>query len=55
MWALGMRGPKPSSETILLGMVAHTFNLSYSGGGDQEDLGLMLAQAKSYQDPHLNK
>jgi hypothetical protein len=31
--------------------VAHAYNLSYSGGRDQEDWGLKPAQASSLQDP----
>jgi hypothetical protein len=31
--------------------VAHTYNPSYSGGTDQEDLGSMPAQASSSQNP----
>jgi hypothetical protein len=32
-------------------LVAHTYNATYSGGRDQEDLSLKLAQANSLQDP----
>jgi hypothetical protein len=35
--------------------MAYAYNPSYLEGGDQENCGLRLAQAKSYQDPHLNK
>jgi hypothetical protein len=35
-------------------MVAHAYNLSYSGGGDQDDLSWRSVQAKSMHDPHLN-
>jgi hypothetical protein len=31
--------------------VAHSYNPSYSGGRDQEDCGLKLAQANSLRDP----
>jgi hypothetical protein len=31
--------------------VGHTYNSSYSGDGDWEDLGLKAAKAKSSQDP----
>jgi hypothetical protein len=34
-------------------LVAHTCNPSYSGGRDQEDHGLKLAQGNSLQDPIL--
>jgi hypothetical protein len=33
----------------------HTYNLSYSGGRDQEDHNLKPAQANSSQDPILKK
>jgi hypothetical protein len=36
-------------------MAANSHNPSYCGGRDQGDFNLRLAQAKSYQDPHLNK
>jgi hypothetical protein len=35
--------------------VAHTCNLSYSGGRDQEDLSSKSAQANSLRDPILKK
>jgi hypothetical protein len=43
------------SERMLLGAVAHTCNLSYSGGRDQEDHGLKAARANSSRDPILKK
>jgi hypothetical protein len=36
-------------------MVILTCKPRFSGGSDQEDHSLRPAQAKSYQDPHLNK
>jgi hypothetical protein len=44
--------PKPSTSRV---PVAHTYNPSYSGGGDQEDLGLKPARANSSWDPVSNK
>jgi hypothetical protein len=38
-----------------MGIVAHTYNPSYSRGGNQEGCGSKPVQGKSYQDPHLNK
>jgi hypothetical protein len=35
--------------------VVHTYNLSYSGGRDQEDCNSKPAQASSSQDPMLKK
>jgi hypothetical protein len=35
--------------------VAHTYNPSYSGGGDQEDHALKPALANSFQDPSQKK
>jgi hypothetical protein len=43
------------TRIISPGMVTHACNPSYLGDGDQEDHGLRPAQAKSSQDPHLNK
>jgi hypothetical protein len=37
------------------GLVAHTFNLSYSGGRDQEDRGSKTAQGKYFVRPYLEK
>jgi hypothetical protein len=46
---------KTCSEVIKivlgLGVVAHAYNPSYSGGGDLEDHGSRPAQTKTYQDP----
>jgi hypothetical protein len=36
-------------------LVAHTYNLSYSGGRDQEDCSLRPAQTNSLQDPISKK
>jgi hypothetical protein len=36
-------------------LVAHTYNPSYSGGRDQEDLGMKPAQANSLRDPISKK
>jgi hypothetical protein len=35
--------------------VAHAYNPSYSGGRDQEDLGLKPVQANSSETPYLKK
>jgi hypothetical protein len=41
----------PSQENKKeVGVVAHACNSIYSGGGDQEDHSLRLAQPKSWQD-----
>jgi hypothetical protein len=36
-------------------LVAHTYNPSYSGGRDQEDLGSKPVQGNSWRDPILKK
>jgi hypothetical protein len=36
-------------------LVAHAYNPSYSGGGDQEDNGLKPAPGKQFSRPYLKK
>jgi hypothetical protein len=43
------------SPILSQALVAHTFNPSYSGGRDQEDLGSRPVQANSSRDPISNK
>jgi hypothetical protein len=38
-----------------MGIVAQAYNPSYVGGRDQDGHSLRPAQAKGFQDPHLNQ
>jgi hypothetical protein len=45
-----------TKQTYRLVMVAYIYNISYSGGRDQEDHGSRPAEARSLQDPiSINK
>jgi hypothetical protein len=59
-WHSGKRATLSSNPSTIIkktknwALVAHAYNPSYSGGRDQEDLGLKPAQAK-FRSPYLEK